>query len=146
MFQSLEDAERYIVDEEIAADPRTVSTGTAFCITPLVSHEALARARLARDVLLQRFPQLAPQIEPWIDLSGVASLFNDSRGEYLAQRLEHAPELEDVRVRVGLMHPDRGLIDALLGEVESLYTNVPAGGGAALAVASAAAAHRSRAG
>lgn len=90
---------------------------------------ALARARLARDVLLQRFAQLAPQIEPWIDLSGVASLFNDSRGEYLAQRLEHALELEDVRVRVGLMHPDRDLIDALLGEVESLYTNGPAGGG-----------------
>lgn len=90
---------------------------------------ALARARLARDVLLQRFELLAPHVQPWIDLSGVASLFNDSRGEYLAQRLEQAPELEDVRVRVGLTHPDRALIDALLAEVESLYTNGPAGGG-----------------
>ena len=90
---------------------------------------ALARARLAREVLLQRFAQLAPQVEPWIDLSGVASLFNDGRGEYLEQRLEQVSELDDVRVRVGLTHPDRALIDALLAEVESLYTNGPAGGG-----------------
>lgn len=90
---------------------------------------ALKRAALARDVLLQRFGVLAPQVQPWIDLSGVASLFNDGRGDYLTQRLAHAPELEDVRVRVGFIHTDKALIDALLAEVESLYTNGPAGGG-----------------
>lgn len=90
---------------------------------------ALQRAALARDVLLQRFDLLAPHVQPWIDLSGVASLFNDGRGEYLSQRLQHAPELEDVRLRVGFIHTDRALIDALLAEVESLYTNGPAGGG-----------------
>lgn len=90
---------------------------------------ALHRAALAREVLLQRFELLAPNVQPWIDLSGVASLFNDSRGDYLNQRLQHAPELEDVRLRVGFIHTDRALIDALLAEVESLYTNGPAGGG-----------------
>jgi hypothetical protein len=90
---------------------------------------ALQRAALARDVLLQRFDLLAPHVQPWIDLSGVASLFNDGRGEYLSQRLRQAPELEDVRLRVGFIHTDRALIDALLAEVESLYTNGPAGGG-----------------
>lgn len=90
---------------------------------------ALQRAALAREVLLQRFELLAPNVQPWIDLSGVASLFNDCRGDYLTQRLQHAPELEDVRLRVGVIHTDRALIDALLAELESLYTNGPAGGG-----------------
>jgi hypothetical protein len=90
---------------------------------------ALQRAALAREVLLQRFDKLAPHVQPWIDLSGVASLFNDSRGDYLTQRLIQAPELEDVRLRVGFIHTDRALIDGLLAEVESLYTNGPAGGG-----------------
>ncbi|KQQ53897.1 hypothetical protein ASF84_19025 [Pseudomonas sp. Leaf127] len=90
---------------------------------------ALQRAALAREILLQRFETLAPQVRPWIDLSGVASLFNDSRGEYLTQRLAHAADLEDVRVRVGLINPDRALVNTLLAEVESLYTNGPAGGG-----------------
>jgi hypothetical protein len=80
-------------------------------------------------VLLQRFDLLAPHVQPWIDLSGVASLFNDSRGEYLTQRLPHAPAMEDVRLRVGLIDPDRALVNVLLAEVESLYTNGPAGGG-----------------
>ena len=90
---------------------------------------ALQRAALARDVSLQRFDLLAPHVQPWIDLSGVASLFNDSRGEYLTQRLPHAPAMEDVRLRVGLIDPDRALVNVLLAEVESLYTNGPAGGG-----------------
>ena len=39
---------------DVAAPPRTVSTGTAFCVTPLVSLDALRRARL--DVAaLERF-------------------------------------------------------------------------------------------
>ncbi|ACO77923.1 hypothetical protein AvCA_17100 [Azotobacter vinelandii CA] len=90
---------------------------------------AVARARLAREILLQRFDLLAPGVQPWIDLAGVASLFNDARGDYLARRLDLAPEVDDVRVRVGLVHRDRALIETLLAEVESLYTNGPAGGG-----------------
>ncbi|WP_462381433.1 acyclic terpene utilization AtuA family protein [Pseudomonas sp. Marseille-QA0892] len=90
---------------------------------------ALARARLARDILLERFGRLAPGVAPWIDLSGVASLFNDQHGRYLDRALQSAPEMDDVRLRVGLVHVDRTLIDALLQDVESLYTNGPAGGG-----------------
>jgi len=90
---------------------------------------AVPRAALAREILLQRFARLAPEVEPWIDLSGIASLFNDHAGRYLQQRLTQAPALEDVRVRVGLTHTDRSLVEALLAEVESLYTNGPAGGG-----------------
>ncbi|WP_335945523.1 acyclic terpene utilization AtuA family protein [Pseudomonas sp. G166] len=90
---------------------------------------AVARAALAREILLQRFDRLAPGIQPWIDLSGIASLFNDHAGRYLQQRLAQAPALEDVRVRVGLTHTDRSLVETLLAEVESLYTNGPAGGG-----------------
>ncbi|MFC0708611.1 acyclic terpene utilization AtuA family protein [Azorhizophilus paspali] len=90
---------------------------------------AVARARLAREILLQRFDLLAPGVQPWIDLAGVASLFNDARGDYLARRLDLASEVDDVRVRVGLVHRDRALIETLLAEVESLYTNGPAGGG-----------------
>lgn len=90
---------------------------------------AVDRAKLARDILLQRFDQLAPQVQPWIDIAGVASLFNDARGDYLNQRLAHAPQVTDVTVRVGLVHKDRAEVDMLLAEVESLYTNGPAGGG-----------------
>lgn len=90
---------------------------------------AVARAALARDILLQRFDRLAPSVQPWIDLSGVASLFNDQGGRYLQKQLAQAPSLEDVRVRIGLAHTDRPLLEALLAEVESLYTNGPAGGG-----------------
>ncbi len=32
-------------------------------------------------------------------------------------------------MRIGLTHTDRLLVEALLSEVESLYTNGPAGGG-----------------
>ena len=90
---------------------------------------AVARASLAREILLHRFDRLAPGVQPWIDLAGIASLFNDARGDYLGQRLAQAPEVDDVRVRVGLVHHDRTLLEVLLAEVESLYTNGPAGGG-----------------
>ena len=90
---------------------------------------ALARARMAREILLERFGRLAPGVTPWIDLSGVASLFNDQHGRYLDRALQSAPEMDDVRLRVGLVHENRRLIDALLQDVESLYTNGPAGGG-----------------
>ncbi|SFG67012.1 acyclic terpene utilization AtuA family protein [Pseudomonas sp. NFACC45] len=90
---------------------------------------AVARAALAREILQQRFDRLAPGVQPWIDLSGVASLFNDHSGRYLQQRLALAPALDDVRVRVGLTHTDQAMVQTLLAEVESLYTNGPAGGG-----------------
>lgn len=90
---------------------------------------ALARAALARDVLLQRCARLAPQLTPWIDLIGVASLFNDARGEWLQQRLADARDPQDVRLRISFVAADRALLENLLLDAESLYTNGPAGGG-----------------
>lgn len=90
---------------------------------------ALARAALARDVLLQRCARLAPQLTPWIDLIGVASLFNDARGEWLQQRLADARDPQDVRLRISFVDADKALLETLLFDAESLYTNGPAGGG-----------------
>ena len=90
---------------------------------------ALVRAALARDVLLQRCARLAPQLTPWIDLIGVASLFNDARGEWLQQRLADARDPQDVRLRISFVDADKALLETLLLDAESLYTNGPAGGG-----------------
>ena len=90
---------------------------------------ALARAALARDVLLQRCAHLAPHLTPWIDLIGVASLFNDARGEWLQQRLASTPDAQDVRLRISFVDRDKALLENLLLDAESLYTNGPAGGG-----------------
>ncbi|MDD1509514.1 acyclic terpene utilization AtuA family protein [Pseudomonas sp. CNPSo 3701] len=90
---------------------------------------ALARAALARDVLLQRCARLAPQLTPWIDLIGVASLFNDARGQWLEQRLTSAQDPQDVRLRISFVDRDKALLENLLLDAESLYTNGPAGGG-----------------
>ena len=90
---------------------------------------ALPRAVLARDILLQRCARLAPQLTPWIDLIGVASLFNDARGEWLQQRLAQTPDPQDVRLRISFVDHDKALLENLLLDAESLYTNGPAGGG-----------------
>lgn len=90
---------------------------------------ALPRAVLARDILLQRCARLAPQLTPWIDLIGVASLFNDARGEWLQQRLAQTPDPQDVRLRISFVDQDKALLENLLLDAESLYTNGPAGGG-----------------
>lgn len=90
---------------------------------------ALPRAVLARDILLQRCARLAPQLTPWIDLIGVASLFNDARGEWLQQRLAQTPNAQDVRMRISFVDHDKALLENLLLDAESLYTNGPAGGG-----------------
>lgn len=90
---------------------------------------ALPRAVLARDILLQRCARLAPQLTPWIDLIGVASLFNDARGEWLQQRLAQTPDPQDVRLRISFVDQGTALLENLLLDAESLYTNGPAGGG-----------------
>lgn len=90
---------------------------------------AVERASLAREILLQRFAQLAPKLKPRLDLVGVASLFNDQHGDYLSNCLARSPMVEDVQVRVGIVDENRQLIEQLQAEVESLYTNGPAGGG-----------------
>lgn len=90
---------------------------------------AAARAALARDILLQRCARLAPRLTPWIDVIGVASLFNDAAGQWLQQRLAQASDCQDARLRISFLDHDKALLERLLLDAESLYTNGPAGGG-----------------
>jgi hypothetical protein len=84
------------------------------------------RARLARDILRERLPQLRIRF----DLVGVSSLFDNDAGEGLAQlpaaRLEAAT---DVRLRAACSHADRATAALLPRELNALYTCGPAGGG-----------------
>lgn len=85
---------------------------------------AEARARLAADVLRHRLRGLGPLR---FDLIGVASLFADDAGRWLAG---HASgESRDVRLRVALNHIERSAAETLPREVTALYTCGPAGGG-----------------
>jgi hypothetical protein len=85
---------------------------------------AEARARLAADVLRERLDGLGPLR---VDLIGVASIFGDDAGHWLAAQ---APgEARDVRLRVALKHADRAKAERLLREVTALYCCGPAGGG-----------------
>lgn len=85
---------------------------------------AEARARLAAEVLRERLKDLGPLRA---DLIGVASLFGDDGGRWLAQ---HEPgDARDVRLRVALNHAERRGAERLVREVTALYTCGPAGGG-----------------
>ncbi len=85
---------------------------------------AEARARLAAEVLRERLQGLG-RIRA--DLIGVASLFADDGGAWLADT--PAGEARDVRLRVAMNHADRHSAERLLREVTALYTCGPAGGG-----------------
>ena len=85
---------------------------------------AEARARLAADILRQR---LGPALHLRVDLIGVASVFGDDAGRWLAAC---APgEARDVRLRVAANAAERAQAERLLREVTALYTCGPAGGG-----------------
>lgn len=85
---------------------------------------AEARARLAAQVLRERLAGLGPLR---VDLIGVASVFGDDGGAWLAA-VPHG-DARDVRLRVALKHAERGAAERLLREVTALYTCGPAGGG-----------------
>ncbi|MBL8351485.1 MAG: DUF1446 domain-containing protein [Burkholderiaceae bacterium] len=85
---------------------------------------AEARARLAAEVLRERLAGLGPLR---VDLIGVASVFGDDAGRWLAA--QPVGEARDVRLRVALNHPDRTGAERLAREVTALYCCGPAGGG-----------------
>ena len=89
---------------------------------------ALARARLALDVVRER---LGPGVRMRGDLIGVASVFNDDRGDWLAQReAQGQPDLlADVRLRIAVSAADREAAARAPEEVLALYCAGPAGGG-----------------
>ena len=85
---------------------------------------AEGRARLAAQVLRDRLADVGPLRA---DLIGVASVFGDDAGRWLADRVPG--EARDVRLRVALKHAERPQAERLLREVTALYCCGPAGGG-----------------
>lgn len=85
---------------------------------------AEARARLAAQILRERLAGLG-QLR--VDLIGVASVFADDAGRWLAEQPPGAAR--DLRLRVALNAPDRADAERLTREVTALYTCGPAGGG-----------------
>lgn len=87
---------------------------------------AARRARLARDILLERLhrqPGLADKLR--IDIIGLTSL----HATPLAGIPNLAAEPEDVRVHAALRSTNRAEVETMLWEVESLLCCGPAGGG-----------------
>jgi hypothetical protein len=85
---------------------------------------AEARARLAADVLRERLRAVGPLRA---DLIGVASVFGDDDGRWLAAT--PVGDARDVRLRVALRHGERASAERLAREVTALYCCGPAGGG-----------------
>jgi hypothetical protein len=85
---------------------------------------AEARARLAAQVLKERLAGCGPLR---IDLLGVASVFGDDGGRWLAA--QPVGQAQDVRLRVAMNHADHAVAQRLPREVTALYTCGPAGGG-----------------
>ncbi|MCW5658086.1 MAG: DUF1446 domain-containing protein [Burkholderiaceae bacterium] len=83
-----------------------------------------ARARLAADVLRERLRGVGALRA---DLIGVASVFGDDDGRWLAAA--EARAAGDVRLRVALRHAERAGAEQLVREVTALYCCGPAGGG-----------------
>ena len=93
---------------------------------------AEGRARMAAQVLRERLADLglglgldAGQLR--VDLIGVASVFGDDSGRWLANTPDSGAR--DVRLRLALRHTDRHAAERLTREVTALYTCGPAGGG-----------------
>jgi hypothetical protein len=85
---------------------------------------AEARARLAADVLRERLHAVGVLRA---DLIGVASVFGDDDGRWIAATGER--DARDVRLRVALRHAERASAEQLVREVTALYCCGPAGGG-----------------
>ncbi|MCO5121745.1 MAG: DUF1446 domain-containing protein [Burkholderiaceae bacterium] len=87
---------------------------------------ALARARLAMDVVRRRMPE---GVRMRADLVGVASVFNDDAGEWLDRHGADPLAMRDVRLRVAVSAPNRAVAARAPEEVLALYCAGPAGGG-----------------
>lgn len=85
---------------------------------------AESRARLAGQVLQERLKDVG-RIR--MDLIGVASVFADDGGQWLAATADGGAR--DVRLRVAMNHADRQQAERLGREVTALYCCGPAGGG-----------------
>ena len=83
---------------------------------------ALARARLAADIVSTRMRRRAPDLPVRVDAIGLDSSFGR-----LASDTPAAPPSE-IRLRFAAQSADRAPVDLMLDEVEALYCSGPAGG------------------
>ncbi len=89
---------------------------------------ALARARLAADILRERLrTRIPPEAGRRIDLIGHVSVFDDDSGQ-LQAGTEPAIPPEDIRLRLAVAHPQRAWVERATGELLGLYCSGPAGG------------------
>jgi hypothetical protein len=94
--------------------------------------QALARARLAAEVVKTRLARLAPALAPLrCDFLGYASVFNDDQGGWAQEQAQARADtaMGDIRLRVAARATQRNDAEQLVREVLSLYTCGPAGGG-----------------
>lgn len=91
----------------------------------LAGPNCLARARLARDVLLQRLRQRGLPVRARVDLIGVASV-HDSDGGELGRRFEGL-EPPEIRVRLAAEGESRDDVDQAAREVLAMLCCGPAG-------------------
>ena len=91
----------------------------------LAGPNCLARARAARDVLLQRLEQRGLAVRARVDLIGVASV-HDGDGGALASAYR-GPEPEEIRVRLAAEGTDRDDVDQAAREVLAMLCCGPAG-------------------
>jgi len=87
---------------------------------------ALARARLAADVVRKRSPK---DIRMRCDIIGVLSVLGDDSGRAWSELDSFGEPTNDVRLRVAFAGSDKALVERGLQEVEALYCAGPAAGG-----------------
>ena len=87
---------------------------------------ALARARLAADVIGKRLDNRGLRLKRRLDLIGTESVFDDDGGTLANAYRGNPPE---VRMRLAVSGPERRPVDAAVGEVLALLCCGPAGGG-----------------
>ncbi|WP_340119422.1 acyclic terpene utilization AtuA family protein [Pelagibius sp. 7325] len=91
---------------------------------------ALARARLAAEVIGKRLDLRGLDLRRRIDLIGLSSAFDDDAGSLRDSPQPHAPDAaQDLRLRLAVAGPDKAAVEGALQEVLALYCCGPAGGG-----------------
>src|SRR5712691_2732704 len=85
---------------------------------------ALARARLAADVVTARMRRRAPDLAVRVDAIGLDSVF----GALVAETSPATSQPSEIRLRFAAQSVNRAPVELLLDEIEALYCAGPAGG------------------
>jgi hypothetical protein len=86
---------------------------------------AMARARLAAEVINERMSRRAPGLRIRTDAIGAVSVLGNNSGAF-SLAINAAPD--DIRLRFAAQSNDVSVVELLLDEVEALYCAGPAGG------------------